>query len=258
MDSATEVDVKTPRGSVNVDVFATDGGSVDNIKYIVECKNWGTPIPQTVVHAFTTVMHETGANIGFIISKQGLQCGAEQYTTNTNITGLTYLEFQQRYFEVWWYRYFCPRIGDAGDRLWEFVEDYNPDRDEKYETLTDPAKDEFDRLKKAYYPSGMIFSMFNMHIISPTMETTGKLLIPPANLQEFLERLALITPHIRWRCSTFRELLEGVLEYLSDAVEEFNALFGRYIFETRPISGVGPEGPQLKSLTNASQSVGDA
>ncbi len=90
-----EVDLETPRGSVNVDVLATDVRSVDKIRYIVECKNWGSSIPQTVVHSFTTVMHETGANIGFIISKHGLQQGAKQYTQNTNIIGMTYLEFQK-------------------------------------------------------------------------------------------------------------------------------------------------------------------
>ena len=110
-----EVDLETPRGSVNVDVHAIDVRSVDKIRYIVECKNWGSTVPQSVVHSFTTVMHETGANIGFIISKHGLQQGAKRYTQNTNIVGMTYLEFQQRYFEAWWKRYFCPRIGDAAD-----------------------------------------------------------------------------------------------------------------------------------------------
>lgn len=86
-----EANVETPRGSVNVDVLAIDPKSVDKIRYIVECKNWSNSVPQSVVHSFTTVMHETGANIGFIISKHGLQQGAKQYTQNTNITGMTYL-----------------------------------------------------------------------------------------------------------------------------------------------------------------------
>ncbi len=53
----------TPRGSVSLDVFAIDIGSVDSIQYVVECKNWKNSIPQSVVHAFTTIMHEVGANI---------------------------------------------------------------------------------------------------------------------------------------------------------------------------------------------------
>ncbi|MFS7192253.1 restriction endonuclease [Serratia proteamaculans] len=68
-----EVDLETPRGSVNVDVLATDVRSVDKIRYIVECKNWGSSIPQTVVHSFTTVMHETGANIGLLVDSDCFQ-----------------------------------------------------------------------------------------------------------------------------------------------------------------------------------------
>lgn len=84
LSADVEVDLKTPRGSVNVDVLAIDGRSVDRIKYIVECKNWGNTIPQSVVHSFTTVMGETGANIGFIISQHGLQSGAPNNSNNSD------------------------------------------------------------------------------------------------------------------------------------------------------------------------------
>ncbi len=68
LKAETEKKIKTPRGIVELDVFAVDPGSVDNIQYVVECKNWKTAIPQSVVHSFTTVMHEVGANIGYIVS----------------------------------------------------------------------------------------------------------------------------------------------------------------------------------------------
>ncbi len=86
--------IETPRGRVELDVYAVDEQSVDKIRYVVECKNWGCSIPQQVVHSFTTVMHEVGANIGFIISKHGLQAGAEAYTRNTSIVGITFKQFQ--------------------------------------------------------------------------------------------------------------------------------------------------------------------
>jgi len=80
LSADVEVDLETPRGSVNVDVLAVDVRSVDKIRYIVECKNWGNAIPQAVVHSFTTVMHETGAKllykinpIFFTITRQHLE-----------------------------------------------------------------------------------------------------------------------------------------------------------------------------------------
>jgi hypothetical protein len=244
LSAEVEVDLTTPRGNVNVDVFAVDGRSVDKISYVVECKNWGSAIPKHVVHSFTTVMHETGVNIGFIISKYGLQSGAEQYTHSTNITGLTYLEFQQRYFKAWWMRYFCPRIGDAADRLLQYTEPCNGYRDQRYAELGAAGKAQFDLLRAEHGGAAMLFSMFNYHILNPILRP-GALLDEPPDLETFKDVLKKITPNVQWHCSTFRELLEIILQFISDAEAEFNALFRECIFEITPISGVGPDGPPL-------------
>ncbi|EMO2826465.1 MULTISPECIES: restriction endonuclease [Enterobacteriaceae] len=242
-----EVDLETPRGSVNVDVLATDVRSVDKIRYIVECKNWGSSIPQTVVHSFTTVMHETGANIGFIISKHGLQQGAKQYTQNTNIIGMTYLEFQQRYFEAWWNRYFCPRIGDAADEPLQYVEPINSKRDREYAKLSLQEQEKFDQLRQEKGVAVMVLSMLNYRFMSKALNT-GNLLEVPKDLDDFKTRvLAQICPHIEWHCDTYRELLEIILEYLSDTKAEFDAIFGGAIFEPpSSITGVTADGPPLE------------
>jgi hypothetical protein len=242
-----EVDLGTPRGSVNVDVHAIDVRSVDKIRYIVECKNWGSAVPQSVVHSFTTVMHETGANIGFIISKRGLQQGAKRYTQNTNIVGMTYLEFQQRYFEAWWKRYFCPRIGDAADNPLRYTEEFNSVRDSAYDKLSAQDQEKFDRLRQENGGSLMILSMFNYLVMSPALNT-GTMLDVPTDLDEFKTRvLAKITPHIEWHCYTFRGLLDIILKYLADVEGDFDAIFGGSIFEPRdPISRVTADGPPLE------------
>lgn len=41
--------VSTPRGEVEIDVFAIDPRSIDKIMYVVECKNWCTPVNQSVI-----------------------------------------------------------------------------------------------------------------------------------------------------------------------------------------------------------------
>lgn len=248
LSANVEVDIETPRGSVNVDVVAVDGRSVDKIKYIVECKNWNSPIPQSVVHSFTTVMHETGANIGFIISKFGLQSGARQYTESTNISGFTYLEFQERYFKAWWDRYFCPRIGDAADRVLQYIEPFNRHRDEEYNRLSINEKAKFDQIKSLHCGTVMVLSMFNNQILSPGLNT-GTLLNVPPDLETFKkETLSKIAPHIEWHCTTFRGLLEIMLQYLSDVEAEFNELFGTYIFDLEPISKVDEDGPPIEEF----------
>lgn len=126
LSAKIEHSLNTPRGKVTVDVYAVDDTNLDKTTYIVECKNWDTAIPQSVVHAFTTVMHETGANIGLIVSKFGLQSGSERYTHSTNITGLTYGELQARYLRLWWQKVFCLKLGTVARPLFDLI---RPDRD---------------------------------------------------------------------------------------------------------------------------------
>ncbi|QAZ69366.1 restriction endonuclease [Solidesulfovibrio carbinolicus] len=106
-----EYTIETPRGKVCVDVFAVDKVGDHPIKIISECKNWSERVDQSVVHSFMTVMSETGANIGFIISKNGFQAGALEYTKNTNIVCLTFEDLQEKYIDIWFERYFCKEIG---------------------------------------------------------------------------------------------------------------------------------------------------
>ena len=64
----TEKTIKTPRGEVEIDVYAIDPRSIDRISYVIECKNWINPVNQPVVHPFFTfVKKERGKNRGYNI-----------------------------------------------------------------------------------------------------------------------------------------------------------------------------------------------
>lgn len=251
LDATTEVPIATPRGKVTIDVVAVDRGSVDQIKYFVECKSWSKRVPQTVVHSFVHLMHESGANIGFIVSKHGLQSGARQFTASTNVTGLTFVELQRRYFSTWWKRYFCPLVGDAADRLWRYVEDFNIERDEKRAELPASKQARFDELRARHYAAGFIFSMFNVPSVSPVFDANPMLAVPTC-VDAFKEQvLAKALPGVVWNpktTGTFRGLLEGLLCYINDAELEFNELFGGFAFgDFAGLSGVNIDGPPLPS-----------
>jgi hypothetical protein len=223
----TEECLKTPRGIVEVDVFAVDERSVDKICYVVECKNWSNSIPQHVVHAFTSVMSETGANIGFIVSKVGLQSGAEQYTRNTNITGLTFEELQRRYFEPWWYNYFCVKVAAAAENVCFYTEPYNIRRNEALEFLTEQQLEEFNLLRGKYAAFSMLMWHADIGTIAPGRKTPV-----PSSISgykgEFVERLG---EEFSFSSDYWRELLEEICELFLSVETELNELFGRNIFE---------------------------
>ncbi|MCF2903027.1 restriction endonuclease [Pseudoalteromonas sp. OFAV1] len=223
----TEKVLQTPRGTVEVDVFAIDENSVDKIQYLVECKNWSNSIPQTVVHSFTTVMQETGANIGFIVSKKGLQEGAFRYTQNTNITGITYLELQQRYFNVWWQKHFCPTVAEAADYVNQYVEPINSRRSRYLEKLTNDQQKHFYELQNRYAAFGMLMWLMDMGRIAPQYATDG-----PVCIEEYKAKFVeTMGSEFSFQSNSYRELLIEFCKMLQRIEEQFHGVFGRNIFK---------------------------
>lgn len=64
-----------PRGHATIDVLADETVQGITQRIICECKNWRTNVLQEKAHAFRTVMQETGAHRGYIISRSGFQAG---------------------------------------------------------------------------------------------------------------------------------------------------------------------------------------
>src|SRR4051812_8974624 len=80
-----EAPVTTVRGKVNVDVRAVDETATPRTTLFCECKHWGSNVPQTVVHAFRTVVQDAGATAGLLIATSGFQRGAHEATAMSNV-----------------------------------------------------------------------------------------------------------------------------------------------------------------------------
>jgi Restriction endonuclease len=223
LSAQTEVALRTPRGTVTVDVYAVDESSVDRTRYVVECKNWGNAVPQTVVHAFVTVMQETGANIGYLVSKHGLQSGAVDYTSATNVVGLTYAELQAKYFPAWWKKVFCKTLADEGESLFKYVTRVPV---EHVQALSPPEKEHLQVLRKKHE---LLATAVGAALAG---QRSGLVLLPaPAAMQELRERYAggALAPQ---SASTqyFRPLLRELAERVARATEEFTLVFGKDVF----------------------------
>lgn len=181
-------------------------------------------------------MAETGSNIGFIVSQQGLQAGAERYTNSTNIVGMTYLELQRRYFSAWWERWFCRQVGDAGESLEGFVELYNARRDELVAGMTQEQSNRFNELQRHYGTFGMVMGYMNMAKYMNMAEWpdkhSNKMLHKPESVEQYIaEILEPHWPHLGWKATTFRDLLADIKRHLQAAAEAFRGVFGGEINE---------------------------
>lgn len=227
LEAEIEKKVKTPRGEVEVDVFAVDTESLDHITYVIECKNWRSAIPQTTVHSLTTVMHEIGANIGYLISRQGLQSGAISYLQSTNIRALTYLEFQQHYLSPWISRYFLPVIGTAVDDLLQYVEPINSYRERRVLALSPDKAIQFRQMVDDHYDFGMAIALFRYAQYAPD-------LLPASapSLSQMIQGLNHIAPApFHFGAASLRELIDELKTCLTTVTLKFDTIFGEAIFE---------------------------
>lgn len=92
----TDVRIKGVRSYHNIDVFVTFQRYGITCRWIVECKLWARKVPKEKVEILKSIVNETGADRGLIISEEGFQSGAEDAAMNSNITLVTsFAEFKK-------------------------------------------------------------------------------------------------------------------------------------------------------------------
>jgi hypothetical protein len=89
------------RGKKEIDVYTQDNSSEYKPIILVECKFWSSPINQEIIHSFRTVVADFGANLGFIVSKNGFQSGSYEAVKNTNIRLVSLKELEMEYYVKW-------------------------------------------------------------------------------------------------------------------------------------------------------------
>ena len=217
MEADRQVTLPLPRGSVDVDVYAVE--VIDGIKHITicECKNWSTNVPKEVIHAFRTVMHEAGANRGYVISSVGFQSGAVLAAKSTNIELVKFRQLQEVYFEKW-----------INKRLWSFEEAhgdfsiyYEPLGPPGYSRLeSDDDRRRYDAVWDRYHFAGILLIPF-----SPYLREHAKNPLPTLPLDaSSLESRGIIVPDDIKQASGYRELIGLFEKYATAGLQELRAV----------------------------------
>ena len=153
--------VSTPRGKVEIDVYAEENVAGRTYRIVCECKRWRARVPQTVIHSFRTVVAETGANAGYIISRSGYQRGALAASEMTNVRLVTWEEFQSEFEPLWLEKFFSPALTKLLDPLLTYTEPLIPPWVEK---LSPQDRKDFFALKERYLPFGLVVMEFSPYV----------------------------------------------------------------------------------------------
>jgi restriction system protein len=214
------------RGDVNIDVWADEHTSPPNV-IAVECKNWATPANRHEVHAFRTVVGDSGANTGLLISSTGFQSGAIKAAAYSNVRLLDWIEFQEMFVVRWFRSYFSPRLAEETDPLHEYTEPINSRIFKRADALPEASREHFKALRDRHFPLAVQNFAFHPVVIdnnlSKAVDGPPSLPLRPMATEAKFEH---VIPDDVLDATALRPLLEASIEHSSLAIAEFDVVFG--------------------------------
>ncbi|GAB5408142.1 MAG: hypothetical protein BalsKO_05070 [Balneolaceae bacterium] len=94
-NATTNVTIEGVRTNHDIDVLVETKFLGQDIVWVIEAKKWKSKVNKLQVLGLRTIVHEIGADKGFIISENGFQSGAIEASENTNVQLLTYTELKK-------------------------------------------------------------------------------------------------------------------------------------------------------------------
>lgn len=220
MDFETKVEeeIKTVRGNNSVDVFGKYTKSNPNEIVLVECKQWNSRVPKTVVQSFRTVVTDFGANVGYIISKKGFQSGAYEAADKSNVHLMTFEEFQKNFAT----RYLSTQVDNlvkVGYPFRKYV-NWSESFSEKEMQKFSPAKQKLhSNLQMKYDSISMLALIHNYKNI-----LTGQLDIESVDWT--IAQASVHIPKAR-KFNCYSNYFNYMIKFFKSGLKEFDDLFGK-------------------------------
>lgn len=211
------------RGVTNIDVWADDHSQPPMV-IAVECKRWADAVNKDVVHGFRTVVGESGANLGLIVSAAGFQAGAVEAAAYSNVRLLTWPEFQEMFVRRWFTRFMLPTLASETDPLQEYTEPINSRIFRKADALSPERRAEFRALRQRYLPFGALCLGFAADLYADRSEEPPDLPLRRADGDVAEFRRAI--PDEVLDARALRPLMDAVIAHSRAAVAQFDEVFG--------------------------------
>jgi hypothetical protein len=214
MRAKRKAELQLPSGTVVVDVLADEG---INRLTICECKYWCISIPKEVVHAFRTIIHDAGANRGYIISREDSPAEALEAAQATNIEVVTFSQFQTIHFDKWFQHRWWTIENEASN----FNAYYELTRRPGYHLLTD------DNQRAAYDAIWNKYLFVNLALVPFLsyfrMVEKGPLPSLPFDFSELDKRGSIVPRDIR-AATAYREFFELLIHYVKAGLRQLRAV----------------------------------
>ena len=224
-ETAVEKRIDTVRGSVVIDVHAEKAGSNQG-KVLCECKHWNRRVTKIMVHAFRTVLGDSGSSQGIIISKNGFQKGAYEAARYANLCLYSWAEFVAA-FTLDYLQYTIDRNHKKGYELRMLVNDIiqlsdhhpflmSPVEVEGFQAIRNGHADYLFYSFREHYEDIQTMTITRDEVERGIKVATRDLNIAPESIDEFFD-------YIYERCRKAVEQVEDLLKKLGNKVMEKEA-----------------------------------
>ncbi|QRM89050.1 hypothetical protein FG167_07300 [Lacinutrix sp. WUR7] len=217
-ETEVEKNINTVRGVVNIDVFAIDKENYSNQTILIECKNWKTKVPKSVVHSFRSVVSDFGANSGYIVSKVGFQSGSFEAVKNTNVYLMEFDEFQE-HFKLRYLNHITSKLQKIGYPLRKYSDWFKGTWHSEVKKLTYEEQKTHQQLS-AKYDTISIASI----IINYKNVMTGELELE--YLDDVIKMQSKKFPK-DVKINSYSEYFDWLINFCETGVQEFDTLFGK-------------------------------
>jgi restriction system protein len=214
--------VKLARGDANIDVWADDHSLPPNV-IAVECKHWKDSVPKTVVHSFRTVVEDSGANLGLIVSGAGFESGAVEAAAYSNVRLLTWEQFQEMFAERWYKRFMLPTLAGETDALNEYTEFLNSRILRKLDALAPERQEKHLALRQTHLALASLAFKISAQRYDAEHARMPSL---PLRRSDMVARLGESIPDDVLDAPALRPLMDALVERAHIATAEFDEVFG--------------------------------
>lgn len=203
LSAETDKTIIGVRTSHDVDVLVKSQHYGFEITWIVECKQWKSPVSKLHVLGLREIVADVGADRGILLSEAGFQRGAKEAASLTNVQVTSLAEMRQtteQRLDAMHLQDLFDRVEDCHDRYWNIPkswrieDDLRPDSGYGYSgnAVIGGCRDVISRAIRGRYPftcqTGAFVSIASM---SQTFTSTKEVLAATRPLIEDLEnRLA--------------------------------------------------------------------
>jgi restriction system protein len=213
MEVTEEKKLDKVRGPTKADVYAEQLVDGRLLSIVVECKHWRRRVSQHVIHSFRSVVSDTGANEGYVVSSRGFQPGAYCAAEHTIVRLVNWEDFQAEFEPAWLKHHLLPLVSRRLDRLFNYTEPLLVPAD-----VDDAAVERFDELH--YRHRG--FADF-MRRFTPA-ESESQRAVPELPVRRLYPELAAEVPAAVLDATAYREFAEAAIMHGERAIGEFYAV----------------------------------